>query len=747
MARQSGDRPVPRTEFGHRLSAALASAAVRTGGPPLESRDVGNALLFHPRGFVDSRALTFAAQLAADPQHTLVVLDLPASPAETVWETLARALDRRGDSFRLVLGRGTREDVKRTAQWLADRLGRLVLAPDGAVLPAAGGALFIPAENGLGWLRYRPNSSSHPDSRRFPKPQWEFSVPDRVWPTGAGGMVEPLPGGVWIRGTWENAAVGAATHRQQLVDLLVGNPDLIAVAIGSPGTSALPLEEISAFWNTLPTSARPLVRFIPFGPVAIPDGAPLGQALADLLGQRIAVYAGIPAPGADGHPAEMRTLQRNGALGWRPYADEFGFTPRSYSGGSAMPPVPLNTRVPVGAISAVAPGVYQYAADVVLEIVQSGLWVRPPTEPRDGHAVRSAPADPAYPVVLYEDSDPMAADRMRFTAYELLRGLDPSFGERSRIVPASEAGRFPDGYPLPMAGPALTGSQGASLAAAGQASGRVLADPATGQGALPPSSGDRDRWTDESRQAPPAGPAHGPEPVPRWESSAPPVAGPLTSQPDSGGPGWQSAAPPTARPVSGPDVPAAPTVAARDAAPQTPRPPAPPAPGPPVPPSVPTARDAVPQVPPSPAPPAPVPPAPTAPPPPSEPADPSRPQPPVPIWPVSEESSPPEPVASPSPSAADPTPTVLDLPLQPDAPAPTSPARTDPQPAAATPGFAHIRLEASTPEPVVPRSQSPAGSGSDTGSGLGGDTGPGPGPEPGPGVGPGAGPRPEPAAA
>ena len=226
MARPSGRRPEIHTEFGHRLSARLARAALRPGGPSLESRDVGNAVLVHPRGFVDGRALTFTQRLAADPQHTLVVLDLPASPEDAVWETVARALDRRGTSFRIVPGRGSREDVKNAAQRLADRLDCVVVAPDGAVLPAAGGALFVPAHHGMGWLRYRPNLPSVPDSRRFPKPQWEFSVPDEPRPTGAGGMIEPLPGGVWIRGTWEDAA--AAVHRKRLAELLAAHPDLLS---------------------------------------------------------------------------------------------------------------------------------------------------------------------------------------------------------------------------------------------------------------------------------------------------------------------------------------------------------------------------------------------------------------------------------------------------------------------------------------------------------------------------------------
>ncbi|MFF7191375.1 hypothetical protein ACFZAR_40725 [Streptomyces sp. NPDC008222] len=637
----------------------LARAALHPRGPALESRSVGNALLVHPRGFVDSRALTFTQRLAADPQNTLVVLDLPSRPEDVVWETVARALDRQGRSFRLVPGRGTREDVNRAAQWLADRLERSVLAPDGAVLPAAGGALFVPAHHGTGWLRYRPNKPSMPDSRRFPKPQWEYSVPDRPLSLGPGGLAEPLPGGVWLRGSWEEA--DTAVHRQRLVDLLAAHPDLLGIALGSPGTSALPMEEIAAFWNSLPPSARPLVRFIPYGPVAVPDGAPLGQALADLLGAHVSVYAGLPVAGDGGTP-EVSTLLRDGTRGWRPYTDAFGFVPRAQTGGHALAPVALDARVPVGAIPAVAPGVFQYAPDVLLEVVQSGLWVRPPVEPHDSHVVRGAPAHAPYPAILYDETDPMAADRMRSISYELLRGLDPSFSRHSRIMPSSEAGRLPDGATASLAnGAPLDATRRGPVTAPGTADGWVGQDPAAGRLALPPAAGDSGTWTDQPippRPEPGTGPEYG---APRQQ----PPAVPLDSQPQFQGPPHQPSLPPTATPVAGPELPAAPPAAtARAAAEQRPVPPAPAPVQPPVPPA--PAQSAVP--------PAPVPV-----------------QPAVPVTPPGA-AQPPAPAAPPSFDAAPPAPA----------------ARVEP-PTAAPPGAPRIRLESSpTPGPGWPAPR-PAG--------------------------------------
>lgn len=603
MARVEEDPPA-RPDLSHRLSTRLARAALRAVGSTLEARSVGNALLIHPRGLVDDRALAFSRSLATDPQHTLVVLDLPARTEEDVWETVARTLDREGRSFRLVPGRGTREDVQRTAQWLADRMERVVVAPDGQLVPAAGGALFVPAHHGLGWLRYRPHMPSAPDSRRFPKPQWEYCVHDQPRQTGPGGVAEPLPGGVWIRGSREDAAT--PHHRRRLTDLFAGDPELLGVALGTPGASAaLPLEEVAAFWETLPGSARHLVRFFSYGPVAVPEGAPLGQALADLLGRRVAVYAGLPSAGTDAGSREVRTLQTDGTLGWRPYAGEFGYAPRGRDGEPATAPLPLGTRAPTGATAAIAPGVYRHAPDVLVEVVQSGLWVRPTTEPVDGHVVRSVPADPAFPVVLYDQTDPVVADRMRTAAYELLPALEPGFRDRTRVLPSSEAGLMMSGGYSPPAIQMLPGTaERASTATSGRSEGWVLGGGAGAQ-APPPVSRHPAEWTGQALEpvpgtvSPPA--ASGPAPAARN-----PAGQPLPGRLDAGPAATvlPPAPAPSTRPVAAPDQSSPPAAHGEGTAATGPGPAAPAAPGPVTPTAAASAptRPATPPVPPTPAP-------------------------------------------------------------------------------------------------------------------------------------------------
>ncbi|MFF9706169.1 hypothetical protein ACF1FE_34260, partial [Streptomyces griseofuscus] len=178
----------------------------RAGGTALQCRAEGRALLVHPKGEPDPQAAAFAAGLAADPQHTLAVVDLPYGSLEGSADAVARLLAGRGESLRLVFGRSTPQEARRAAQRIADRLDRLVLAPDGAVLPTDGGGLFIPSDHGAGWLRFRPGRSAERDSRRFPKPRWEFSTFDRPWTTSGHGVAEPAPCGVWVRSPHDHPA-------------------------------------------------------------------------------------------------------------------------------------------------------------------------------------------------------------------------------------------------------------------------------------------------------------------------------------------------------------------------------------------------------------------------------------------------------------------------------------------------------------------------------------------------------------
>ncbi|MFF3110899.1 hypothetical protein ACFVSN_17110 [Kitasatospora sp. NPDC057904] len=274
----------------------LAMKPARAAGPALRIRTAGHALLVHPKGPPEPSALAFAGALTPDPEHTLVVVDLLPADLDTAWPALADLLARRPGSLRLVFHPSV--EGPPVGQRIADQLRRTVLTPDGEALPTAGGGLFVPADSGTGWLRLRPGRAAERDSHRYPKPLWEFATYDRIWQTSPLGVVEPVPGGVWVRSA---RPAELAAGRRRLIAALPGHPNALTVVLGSPGGPAVPLADVTRFWGTVLPSARTGVRFVHFGPVALPEGSgALGQVLADALRQRVVLSPGPAAAEAVG---------------------------------------------------------------------------------------------------------------------------------------------------------------------------------------------------------------------------------------------------------------------------------------------------------------------------------------------------------------------------------------------------------------------------------------------------------------
>ncbi|SFE89087.1 hypothetical protein SAMN05216251_10678 [Actinacidiphila alni] len=388
-------------------------------GRPLQRSVAGNALLLHPRGRRDPAAWRFAACLARDEQHTLVVVDIPDDTVGDAAEAVTHALSDRPGSLRLVLGGGTSQDVRRTGQRIADSRGALVVVPDGELLPTAGGGLSVPGGRGSGWLRMRPGRPPEHDSMHFPKPHWQFSTMDRPWATSPYGVVEPLPCGVWLRGARPDAA---AENRRWLFDRLYADPDVMTVVLGCPGGPAVPLADVAGFWATVMPSVRRRTRFVHFGPVALPqEGEALGQQLADLLDAQVAVLAGVPVEARTAPDLPPRTAPRlaDGRLGDPAFAAELRYAPRG-AATAAPPPVLVGVREPLSGYRPLGTGVYEYTLDAVLEVVQSGLWVRPHQEPADGDDVRRIPPAPGETLVLFDRGAPGMASRMHALAEDIV---------------------------------------------------------------------------------------------------------------------------------------------------------------------------------------------------------------------------------------------------------------------------------------------------------------------------------------
>jgi len=411
----------------------LANKRTRKRGvPPLAKRVIGNATVLHLPGRLSPQAHALAMRVAKDPHHDLVILDLPPGGPMSMWDAVADQLPRSRRGVRIVIGGRARETTALAGQWLAERLGRSVVAPDGAVLTGAGGSLFVHSGRGTGWVRFRPGKPARWEAKRFPRPQWDSAVFAEEWSTSARGIAEPVPGGMWIHPAVLDARQRA--HRRLLIEAMPGQHDLITVVVGCPDAPEQSVDDVARLWVRLTPEDRARVRFVHFGPVAEARDIPLGQAIADCLGERVACYNGIPVatPGAP----DVYTLDHHGGLGRHNLVRELGYLPGK-DDDEPEPPTILSHRAPVPGLPEVSPAVYWYAPDAVIEVVQSGLWIRPPSGGANGRAIRSAPSDRAVHHLMYDAQPGQAGARMRALATDVLARLDPSLRQASRLLPAT----------------------------------------------------------------------------------------------------------------------------------------------------------------------------------------------------------------------------------------------------------------------------------------------------------------------
>jgi hypothetical protein len=394
--------------------------------PKVVCVEAGHSLLVHLEHRLSQQALTFARTIAKDPDHTVVVIDVPADGPVALWQAIESILRKRRGSFRIVLGEHTRETAMMTAQWLAERLGRAVVVPDGDVVMGAGGTLFSPPLGGTGWFRFEKGFPPSREARRFPEPAWVFAGVEHVWRPGPVGLVEPLPAGVWVR-----PADSPDDSRPLLVSGLPTDRELLTVVLGAPQARPVPLAEIAQFCRSVPPESRDRLRFLQYGPVAAPRPS-VGQALADQLGLPVTCYGGVPAAEGD-----LRVIGLDGRPGWRSFARELQYRPRAAAAGRIVPPELVAYDSPVPGAAEVSPGVFWYSPDAVVEVVQSGLWMRPPSAPAEADMVRSAPVDPAHGNVVFDTGSPDSADRMQTLARELVFLLDPAVRRMFRVLPTN----------------------------------------------------------------------------------------------------------------------------------------------------------------------------------------------------------------------------------------------------------------------------------------------------------------------
>jgi hypothetical protein len=416
---------------------------------------VGNALVLHLTERISDEAQVLAMAVAEDAEHDIVVLDLPGDLPIGVWEAVAAALPRQRRPVRLVVCGKEQDTTSLAGQWLAERLGRQVVAPHGRLALGAAGAMFVHSGTESGWVRYYPNRPPVWEAKRFPQPPWDTALAEK-WPTSSTGVADPLPGGVWIHDSRDHPAV--PERRRWLVGTLPCLHETFTIVLGCPGTPPLSLDDIARFWRNLDDEARSQARFVQYGPLEL-KGEPIGQTLADLLKAPIVCYSGIPM----GSPAdpEMRTVDGDGELGWQAFARELRYLPRADPKDAPTTPVVISHRAPLNLGDQLTPMVYWYAHDAVVEVVQAGLWMRPPETPKSADAVRARRADPGSNTLIFDDGTEQRAVRMRALAEDIVARLDPATRERSQLLPASTLVAAVLRMPS-LAGGRLNGEAGAS---------------------------------------------------------------------------------------------------------------------------------------------------------------------------------------------------------------------------------------------------------------------------------------------
>ncbi|MFD9890243.1 hypothetical protein ACFWY9_12945 [Amycolatopsis sp. NPDC059027] len=364
-------------------------------GTGLMCRPIGAALLVHPQEGPAGTAVELARTLPPEPGHTVVVVDPPEPGGPALVEELAALVPDRGP-LRLVLSRAGSGGPGSLAHALAERKQTEVIAPDGVVHPVPGGFAFV--ADGAGWLRFRPGAPPRPAGLRYPVPAWEPGTPLRRLAPGPGLVVEPIPAGLWLR---------PESHPDPApVFDLPCQAEMLTVVL----EPSVPVPEVCRLLAALPASARTRVRLMPHG-THERAGEPVGQLVADAFGASLTVHTGL--------------------IEWA-FATVLSYWPRRVP----MPAVPkvVRYRAPLPGLAEPHPGVFRLTDDIIVETVQSGLWVRGGTEPMNGGEIRAVPLDPHRLRVTVGEPGTPPSRTLADAAAGLVERLEPAARQAAQLI-------------------------------------------------------------------------------------------------------------------------------------------------------------------------------------------------------------------------------------------------------------------------------------------------------------------------
>jgi len=341
------------------------------------------------------------AIVPAESGRTAVVVDRSAVAAlfgldRGLLAQLGRQLETRpagsAGGLRLLVGRSATPGPDATpplAARLAGALGVEVVAPDGQLVVLGRGELFSAGATGA-WCGFAPGGRVERSGSRFPSPAWQADLPLDFAPRASSAQVTvtPVPAGLWVRAAGRQAAElsdpgFAVAPAPERLALLVGRPG----EVGRPSEVPPPVTGLAEVVRALPAALREGYVVVPYG--AQPGNSePIAQQLARRLGADVLATHIVPWYAEDGS-VDPVAVDEAGRPTWRPFVSESVYHPGQQA------PTPRAWWPPLPDLTVAGPASFWLDAGWVVEVVPSGLLVRPATLAAEP-AVLRRPVDPHH---------------------------------------------------------------------------------------------------------------------------------------------------------------------------------------------------------------------------------------------------------------------------------------------------------------------------------------------------------------
>lgn len=359
----------------------------------------------------DGAAVLLAANLPARREKTFVVVGDSSVDAMTrldPWVTADLADAIHGDVCVVAprFGSMGRDGTLPPARLLADRLGVEVTAADGEPVGLADGTVFVPGPT-AGWVSFRPGGQRVRVGARLPAPWWQEGLP------APGPHVTHVPAGLWVR------REDAPPRPDDPLLARVPDLDRMYVVLGAPGELPPSRETVTTVLRGLPDESRDRAVLAWYGSGVMAPA--MAAAIAADLDTPVRVGHGVPGDGG------LVYVDEQGAARWRPFAVESVYRP-------GREPV-LDRWTAPPSLALAAPGSFRLTAGWVVDVVASGLVVRP--ESRQVQAAAVSPRTGPTADIVFATEGPVPPEVLT-RLDDLIRDLPADTREVVRLLPVDK---------------------------------------------------------------------------------------------------------------------------------------------------------------------------------------------------------------------------------------------------------------------------------------------------------------------